>query len=101
MADWAKFAPRGATKANTQALLMRAARSEKAPIVVGQSAVSQQEHQFGLCVAGSLESFNCGWPQGKAGRLQQKLDEQKWSGKNWTRAGRVKKMVDQNLSENI
>ena len=76
MADWAKFAPRGATKANTQALLMRAARSEKAPIVVGQSAFSQQEHQFGLCVAGSFESFNCGWPQGKAGRLQQKLDEQ-------------------------
>ena len=75
MADWAKFAPRGATKANTQALLMRAARSEKAPIVVGQSAVSQQEHQFGLCVAGSLESFNCGWSQGKTGRLQQKLDE--------------------------
>ena len=91
MADWAKFAPRGATKANTQALLMRAARSEKAPIVVGQSAVSQQEHQFGLCVAGSLESFNCGWPQGKAGRLQQKLDETKSRAKIGRELGASKK----------
>ena len=91
MADWAKFAPRGATKANTQALLMRAARSEKAPIVVGQSAVSQQEHQFGLCVAGSLESFNCGWSQGKAGRLQQELDEKKGRAKIGRELGASKK----------